>query len=83
MTSMARAKSRVVVGGVDTHGQTHHAAVIDGVGRELDDREFRRHRRATVRWRRGLVIMVSLTEWVWRVPAPTGRRWPATCATAA
>ena len=43
MTSMARATTaatRVVIGGVDTHGQTHHAAVIDEVGRELGDREF-------------------------------------------
>jgi transposase len=40
MTSMARDRTRVVVGGVDTHGHTHHAAVIDEVGRELDDREF-------------------------------------------
>ena len=43
MTSMARATgaaTRVVVGGVDTHGHTHHAAVIDEVGRELGDREF-------------------------------------------
>jgi transposase len=30
----------VVVGGVDTHGQTHHAAVLDSLGRELADREF-------------------------------------------
>ena len=30
----------VVIGGVDTHGQTHHAAVIDGLGRHLGDREF-------------------------------------------
>jgi transposase len=29
-----------VIGGVDTHGHSHHAAVIDGVGRQLDDREF-------------------------------------------
>jgi transposase len=29
-----------VTGGVDTHGETHHAAVIDGVGRQLGDREF-------------------------------------------
>jgi transposase len=30
-----------VVGGVDTHGLTHHAAVIDAVlGRQLGDREF-------------------------------------------
>jgi transposase len=29
-----------VVGGVDTHGETHHAAVVDDLGRELGDREF-------------------------------------------
>lgn len=29
-----------VYGGVDTHGKTHHAAVIDGLGRVLGDREF-------------------------------------------
>lgn len=26
--------------GVDTHADTHHVAVIDGIGRHLDDREF-------------------------------------------
>jgi transposase len=29
-----------VTGGVDTHGQTHHAAVVDPLGRHLADREF-------------------------------------------
>ncbi|AEA29044.1 transposase IS116/IS110/IS902 family protein (plasmid) [Pseudonocardia dioxanivorans CB1190] len=29
-----------VVGGVDTHRDTHHAAVIDAVGRRLDDAQF-------------------------------------------
>ena len=29
-----------VTAGVDTHGQTHHAAVVDPVGRHLDDAEF-------------------------------------------
>ena len=29
-----------VTGGVDTHGETHHAAVIDQVGREVADAEF-------------------------------------------
>ena len=29
-----------VIGGVDTHGDTHHAAVIDALGRHLADREF-------------------------------------------
>lgn len=31
---------RQVIGGVDTHGRTHHAAVIDELGRHLADREF-------------------------------------------
>ena len=39
MTSMTTTGPRVT-GGVDTHGQTHHAAVIDHIGRQLDDREF-------------------------------------------
>jgi transposase len=29
-----------VIGGVDTHGEAHHAAVIDPLGRHLADREF-------------------------------------------
>lgn len=29
-----------VIGGVDTHGSTHHAAVIDPIGRHIADREF-------------------------------------------
>ena len=43
MTSMTTNTSPVstwVTGGVDTHGATHHAAVIDGVGRHLGDAEF-------------------------------------------
>jgi transposase len=39
MSSMTT-ETGVVVGGVDTHGLTHHAAVIDHVGRELGDQEF-------------------------------------------
>jgi transposase len=37
--SMA-AKKRQITGGVDTHGRTHHAAVVDQIGRILGDREF-------------------------------------------
>lgn len=40
MTSMTPATAVELFGGVDTHGQTHHAAVIDPVGRQLGDREF-------------------------------------------
>jgi transposase len=39
MSSMT-GESGVVVGGVDTHSQTHHAAVIDYLGREISDCEF-------------------------------------------
>ncbi|MBS2554822.1 transposase, partial [Catenulispora sp. NL8] len=28
------------IGGVDTHGATHHAALIDPIGRHLGDQEF-------------------------------------------
>ncbi|WLS43303.1 transposase [Micromonospora profundi] len=35
-----RAQHHTVVGGVDTHGDTHHAAVVDEVGRHLADHEF-------------------------------------------
>ena len=39
MTNMTNTTS-TVTGGVDTHGDTHHAAVLDPVGRQLGDREF-------------------------------------------
>src|SRR3954452_2609459 len=39
MTSMTRTTVGVT-GGVDMHGQSHHAAVIDHLGRQLGDREF-------------------------------------------
>jgi transposase len=39
MTSMTT-RTADVTGGVDTHGQTHHAAALDSVGRQLGDQEF-------------------------------------------
>jgi transposase len=39
MTSMTTTTG-CVTGGVDTHGQTHHAAALDHLGRPLGDREF-------------------------------------------
>lgn len=39
MTSMTHSPGDVI-GGVDTHGATHHAAVIDSLGRHLSDQEF-------------------------------------------
>jgi hypothetical protein len=55
MTSMTRT-AVFVTGGVDTHGQSHHAAVIDHVGRQLGDREFPASPvgyRAVVEWLHG------------------------------
>jgi transposase len=55
MSSMT-VEADVVVGGVDTHSQTHHVAVIDHVGRELSDREFPATEAgyvAVVEWLRG------------------------------
>jgi transposase len=34
------AKTRPVTGGVDTHGKTHHAAVVDQTGQLLGERQF-------------------------------------------
>lgn len=39
MTSMTH-PTHQVTGGVDTHGLTHHAAVIDSLGRHLADQQF-------------------------------------------
>ncbi len=39
MTSMTDQHLEVIAG-VDTHGQTHHAAVVDLLGRHLADKEF-------------------------------------------
>lgn len=57
--------TRTVIGGVDTHGSTHHAAVIDKQGRELADREFPATadgERRLLRWlgRQGRVEMVGV-----------------------
>ena len=40
MTHMMIPAAGIVTGGIDTHGHTHHAAVLDHVGRQLGDREF-------------------------------------------
>lgn len=40
VTATIAAPSRPVVVGVDTHSQTHHAAVLDLAGRVLADRQF-------------------------------------------
>ena len=72
----------MVVGGVDTHGQTHHAAVIDRSAVNSTIGSSRRRRRAIAPWLDGLVIMETSTRSASRAPAPTGPRWPATCVAA-
>jgi transposase len=55
MTSMATT-AVFVTGGVDTHGHTHHAAVLDYMGRQLGDRQFPTSPagyRALPQWMRG------------------------------
>ena len=63
-----------VTGGVDTHGDTHHAAVVDSVGRHLGDREVP----ATASGYRRLMAWVSsfgrVQRIVWKAPEPTARR---------
>jgi transposase len=54
-----------VVGGVDTHGHAHHAAVVDALGRHLADKEFPANRagyRSLDRWLRshGTVVAVGV-----------------------
>ncbi len=55
MTSMTPTTGSVT-GGVDTHGQTNHAAALDQLGRQLGDQEFPTTPdgyRALLRWLRG------------------------------
>lgn len=60
------AQTRHVVGGVDTHKQTHHAAALDAAtGKLLGDQEFPANRagyQALLRWlqRHGAVVMVGV-----------------------
>src|SRR5215212_2027998 len=74
MTSMTRTTVGVT-GGVDTHGNSHHAAVIDHLGRQLGDREFPASPggyRALVEWLQGTA---GLTESGLRAPVPTVPGW--------
>jgi transposase len=59
---MAR-KAQKVSGGVDTHGETHHAAVVDALGQQLADREFPttpRGYRALLSWLAGFGQLVRV-----------------------
>jgi transposase len=55
-------RTRVVIGGVDTHGRTHHAAAIDQQGRLLGDREFPLTVAATDNWLAGCA---ATGTWTW------------------
>jgi len=52
-----------VFAGVDTHGQTHHAALVDSIGRHLADKEFPTTAagyRALLAWIRGAGELVAV-----------------------
>jgi hypothetical protein len=73
-------KKRRVTGGVDTHKDTHHAAVMLMNGRRLADAQFP----ATAQ---GYADLLGWSHTFgrcmpsgWRAPDPTARLWPATCA---
>jgi transposase len=60
--SSMSAATRNVTAGVDTHSRTHHAAVLDEVGRELADREFPATApgyRALLAWLRTFGVLVA------------------------
>jgi transposase len=79
LTSFAGSDS--VIGGVDTHGHSHHAAVIDGVGRQLDDREFPASPAgygALLEWLRGYGELDRVGVAPWR----QSRRWQTATKTA-
>jgi hypothetical protein len=63
-----------VIGGVVTHGQSHHAAVIDGVGRQLDDRELPASPAAMALCWSGCAVTASLIGSVSRARVPTVSR---------
>lgn len=69
MTSMTTTTGPVT-GGVDTHGETNHAAVIDQIGRQLGDKEFLTTPtgyRALLTWLRGHghLQRVGIEELAW------------------
>ena len=69
---------REIIGGVDTHSATHHAAVIDHNGRLLGDQQFPGGQPAIQRCWPGCVDLALSEALVSREPAPTAQGWPAT-----
>jgi hypothetical protein len=70
MTSMATT-AVFVTGGVDTHGHTHHAAVLDSGASSVTE-SSRPHQRGIEPCCSGSVAMAFLTGSASRGPAPTG-----------
>ena len=67
MTKLAR----VVTGGVDAHGRTHHAAVIDQHGRLLGDAELGARTDGYRRLVVGCAATASCRQSGSKAPAPT------------
>jgi hypothetical protein len=74
------ASQAVITVEVDTHSDTHHAAVIDAVGRPLADAATRPPRPATSSYWSRPKATARLPASAWRAPAPTARDWPGTGA---
>jgi transposase len=73
---MPAASTDAVFVGVDTHADTHHAAVVDHLGRHLGDREFP----ADPAGYRSLLDWICSSGAVTgrfsvKVPEPTERSW--------
>ena len=75
MTTIAEARP-VVTGGVDTHLDVHVTAVGGVLGTEQFATTAAGYRRL-LSWMRGLATSTGSES---RAPAPTGCRWPDTCA---
>jgi hypothetical protein len=78
MTSMTSTRTVVTVG-VDTHSDTHHAAVVDEVGRPLADAACATTTagyRQLLGWAEGLGRGAPTES---RAPAPTEPAWPGIC----
>jgi hypothetical protein len=69
----------VVIGGVDTHSQTHYVAVTDRLSREVGDREFPATAAGYEALAGGCGGSVSWAGTGWRAPAPMARAWAGIC----
>jgi transposase len=68
---------RTIIGGVDTHTATHHAAVVDLNGRLLADAEFPATPHGYTQLLGWMRSKGQLSASGWREPAPTAPALPA------